>query len=364
MSTATQKTPLNHWHRQNGAKMVEFGGWEMPIEYSGIIQEHSAVRGSAGLFDISHMGELRIDGPEALPLVQWITCNDTSKLKIGQIQYSAFLTPQGTFVDDILVYRLSENSFFICVNAANTSKDFEWVRNQNHFQASASDVSHEYAQLSLQGPRSIEILQPLVDSDLSQIRYYWFTWGNFRGIPAMISRTGYTGEDGFELYLPPDAAEDAWKTLVTAGKPLGLMPVGLGARNTLRLEAKMALYGHEISDKITPWEADLNWIVKMGKGDFVGRNALEKQAATGVQRKLAGFEMTGRGIARDGYKVWLNGIESGWVTSGSPSPSLGKNIGLAYLPIEHCSLDEQIEIQVRTNRVPAKIVATPFYKRK
>jgi aminomethyltransferase len=364
MSTPTQKTPLNHWHRQNGAKMVEFGGWEMPIEYSGIIQEHSAVRGAAGLFDISHMGELRIDGPEAFRFVQWITCNDASKLKTGHIQYSAFLTPQGTFIDDILVYRLGENSFFICVNAANTSKDFEWVKSQNHFQASASDVSHEYAQISLQGPRSIEILQPLVDIVLSQIRYYWFTWGNFRGIPAMVSRTGYTGEDGFELYLSPGAAEDAWKTLVVAGKPLGLLPVGLGARNTLRLEAKMALYGHEISDEITPWEADLNWIVKMGKGDFIGRNELEKQAATGVQRKLAGFEMTGRGIARDGYKVWLNGIESGWVTSGSPSPTLGKNIGLAYLPIEHCSLDQPIEIQVRTNRVPAKIVTTPFYKRK
>jgi len=336
----------------------------MPVEFSGIIEEHLAVRNAAGIFDICHMGELLIEGPEALPLIQWVTPNDASSLKIGQIQYSALLTAHGTFVDDILVYKMREDCFFLCVNAANAEKDFEWIKSHNRFQTAVTDVSNDFAQLALQGPQSRNILQPLIDIDLSTLRYYWFQEGHLDGIPAIISHTGYTGEDGFELYLKPEEAEKVWCRLLDSGRPFGLIPVGLGARNTLRLEAKMALYGHEISDQITPWEADLNWIVKMKKGDFVGRQALEKQAQSGIQKKLAGFEMMGKGIARDGYPVLHQGKECGWVTSGSPSPTLRKNIGLSYLPADLTSPGLELEIQVRSNRVPAIVVNTPFYKRK
>lgn len=343
--------------------MAEFGGWDMPIEYSGIIPEHLAVRKTAGLFDISHMGEILIEGPQSLELVQKVTCNDAGRLKDGQIQYSALLYFEGTFVDDILVHRLSQDVYFLCVNASNTAKDFEWVCRQNQFQAKVINASERYSQLALQGPRSVEVLQPLVNVELNQIRYYWLRTGRIQDVKCLITRTGYTGEDGFELYFAPEHSARVWNWLMDAGSDKGLVPVGLGARNTLRLEAKMALYGHEISDTITPWEADLAWIVKLDKGDFVGKEALLRQQAIGPQRKLVGFEMTGKGIGRDGYAVFIGGQQVGYVTSGGPAPFLKKNIGLAYVPATHCAVGTELEIQVRSQRVAARIVKTPFYSR-
>jgi aminomethyltransferase len=364
MSNQMKKTPVNNWHHAHHAKLVEFGGWEMPVEFGGIIQEHLAVRSSAGLFDICHMGELMVEGPEALSLLQWVTPNDASRLKIGQIHYSALLTPQGTFVDDLLIYRMAEQRFFICTNAANTEKDFAWIQSHNHFHAQVFNRSEDFAQLALQGPRSLDILQPLVDIDLASLHYYWFKNGKLGDSPVLISRTGYTGEDGFEIYLAPEKAESLWCQLLEAGQSAGLIPVGLGARNTLRLEARMALYGHEISDQITPWEAGLDWIVKMNKGAFIGREALENQPQSAIRKKLVGFEMISKGIARDNYPVLHGGTECGWVTSGSPSPTLHKNIGLAYLPASIAQPGQEFEIQIRANRVPARIVDTPFYRKK
>ena len=343
--------------------MAEFGGWEMPIEYSGIIQEHLAVRSAAGLFDISHMGEIVIEGPASLSLVQYVTCNDASRLKDDQIQYSALLTPEGTFVDDILVHRLSADRYFLCVNAANAEKDFDWISEQNSFDAEVVYDSDQYSQLALQGPKSLKILQPLVNIDLSAVKYYWLKHALIGDLDCLITRTGYTGEDGFELYFDPEESERVWNLLMDAGSKDGLIPAGLGARNTLRLEAKMALYGHEISDQVTPWEADLAWVVKLDKGDFLGKEALLEQKAAGIRKKLVGFEMVGKGIGRDGYPVLINGDQAGLVTSGGPSPSLKKNIGLAYVPISHSDVGKEIEIQVRTQAVPARIVKTPFYTR-
>ncbi len=358
-----KRTPLYDFHKKLGAKMAEFGGWEMPIEYSGIIHEHMAVRTAAGVFDISHMGELFIEGPEGLELIQEMTCNDASRLKNGQAQYSALLYPEGTFVDDILVYRFDQNRYFLCVNASNTNKDFDWICGENRFNTTATNLSDRYTQLAVQGPRAIRIMQRLSDIDLESIRYYWFRQGKMDGIECIVSRTGYTGEDGFEIFFAPKFSEQVWARLLGEGKDEGLIPVGLGARNTLRLEAKMALYGHEISDKITPWEADLGWIVKMGKSNFIGRAALEEEQTRGITKKLVGFEMVGKGIARDGYPVFIEREAVGTVTSGGPAPYLGKNIGLAYVPVKHCQTGTRLEIQIRTSLVPARIVETPFYKR-
>src|SRR5437870_2686923 len=283
-----KKTKLNQVHKQLGAKMAEFGGWEMPIEYSGIIREHLAVRNSAGLFDISHMGEIIIRGPESLALVQEVTCNDVARLKDGQVQYSALLFPNGTFVDDILVHRLASDYYFICVNAANTDRDFKWICEQNHYDAEVEDVSDQYTQLAIQGPHACKILQKLASVDLAPIKYYWFQEGKVDGVGSIISRTGYTGEDGFEIYFPPEFSEQIWTHLLECGTPEDLLPAGLGARNTLRLEAAMALYGHEISEKITPWEANLAWIVKMEKGGFIGKAALLQLQQRGIDKKLVG----------------------------------------------------------------------------
>ncbi|MEW5978658.1 MAG: glycine cleavage system aminomethyltransferase GcvT [Acidobacteriota bacterium] len=358
-----RKTSLYSIHRSLKARMTEFGGWEMPVEYSGIVQEHLAVRQAAGLFDISHMGEILVEGPESLQLVQKVTCNDASRLNEGQAQYSALLYPEGTFVDDILVHRLGPQRFLLCVNAANTEKDFQWICKQNDIGATLRDVSHEYAQLAVQGPQALAIVQQLTSVPLARLRYYWFAHGPVAGVDSIIARTGYTGEDGFELYFAPEYAERLWESLTRTGQPLGLLPAGLGARNTLRLEAKMALYGHEISESTTPWEADLAWIVKMDKGDFVGRAALTQQQSEGPKRKLVGFEMTGKGIARDGYPVVAEGKQVGQVTSGSPAPFLKKNIGLAYVPAGLAQVNQPLEIQVRANLVSAKVVPTPFYRR-
>jgi aminomethyltransferase len=361
-----RRTPLCDTHCQLNAKLIEFGGWYMPVQYSGILQEHTAVRKAAGLFDVSHMGEIEVRGPDAEKLVNYVSTNNASKLKVGQAHYSGLLYEHGGFVDDILVHKVSPSHFFICVNASNQWKDHEHIelaRLKGNFEAEVEFASERYAQLAIQGPRALEILQKLTSSDLSAIKYYWFLDGTVLNHPARIARTGYTGEDGFEIYVSPEVSAETWNAILQAGAEFGILPCGLGARNTLRLEAKMALYGHEITATINPFEADLAWIVKMDKGDFIGRAALEESASDGLSRKLVGFEMKGRGIGRDGYEVWLDGKPAGWVTSGGPSPTLNKNIGLCYLPTEKAVPDVEIQVMVRNSPVDAVTVPTPFYKR-
>ncbi len=360
-----KKTALNEAHRKLGGKMVDFGGWDLPIQYpAGTIAEHLAVRTAAGIFDVSHMGEIEIKGPQALDLVQHMTSNDASKLADGQIQYSGLTTPAGCFVDDILVHRFADDHYFLCVNASNSDKDFDWIKsNAAGFDAEVKNVSADFTQLAIQGPQAIEILQSLTEVGLSAIKYYWFTHGKVDGVPAMIARTGYTGEDGFEIYINPSESESIWNKILEAGQTHGLIPCGLASRNTLRLEAKMALYGHEIDDTTTVLEADLAWICKLGKGDFIGRDKLAEQKESGLTRKLVGFEVLDKGIARDGYPAFIGDQQVGHVTSGSPAPFLKKNIGLAYLPIEHTAVGTKFEIDVRGRRLAAEVVPTPFYKR-
>ncbi len=362
-TTALKTTPLHATHCRMGARMVDFGGWDMPVQYSGILDEHHAVRRAAGLFDVSHMGEIVVRGAEALRLVNFVSTNDASRLRTGQAHYSGLLYEHGGFVDDILVHKVSDTEYFLCVNASNQDKDCAHIVAHNSFDAEVEFASPRYAQLAVQGPRALEILQKLTAVPLSPIRYYHFTDGEVSGAPARIARTGYTGEDGFEIYVAPGEAARLWDELLDAGAGLGIKPCGLGARNTLRLEAKMALYGHEIDSTITPWEAGLGWIVKMDKGDFVGRAALDAQKAQGIRRGLAAFEMTGRGIARDGYEVLLDGVPAGWVTSGGPSPTLNRNIGMCYLPSDRLQTGRTIEILIRNQPVEARIVEAPFYKR-
>jgi len=343
--------------------MVDFGGWDMPVQYSGLIDEHNAVRTAVGMFDVSHMGEIEIRGPEAAKLTEFVTTNHVAKLKQGQAHYSGLLYDHGGFVDDILVHKVADDHYFLCVNASNQEKDFEHIRAQNRFDAEVDFASDRYAQLAIQGPKARATLQKLTPVDLSAIRYYWFTDGEVAGVPARIAHTGYTGEEGYEIYVPPSEAVRIWGLVIDAGAEFGIKPCGLGARNTLRLEAKMALYGHEIDASISPLEADLGWIVKLDKGGFVGRDALVRQKEAGLTRKLVGFEMCGRGIGRDGYEVWLDGAPAGWVTSGSPSPTLCKNIGLCYLPVAYAQPGKNIQIIVRNQPVDAVTVETPFYKR-
>lgn len=361
-----QRTPLNDVHRACGAKMVDFGGWDMPVQYSGILDEHHAVRKAVGLFDVSHMGEIEVRGPQAAHLVDYVTTNHAAKLKPGQAHYSGLLYETGGFVDDILVHKVDDQHFFLCVNASNQDKDYEHILAQNRekkFDAEVDFASPRYAQLAIQGPRAHETLQKLTKTELSAIRYYWFTDGEVAGTPARIAHTGYTGEDGFEIYIAPDEVHRLWDELLSAGAEAGIKPCGLGARNTLRLEAKMALYGHEIDASINPLEADLAWIVKFDKGDFVGRAALEKTRREGLKRKLVGFEMKGRGIGRDGYEVAIDGASAGWVTSGGPAPTLNKNIGLCYLPAAAGQPGQPISVMIRDQPVDAVTVETPFYKR-
>jgi aminomethyltransferase len=358
-----RSTPLNSVHRALGARMVDFGGWDMPVQYSGIIDEHNAVRNAVGVFDVSHMGEIEIRGPEAARLTDFVTTNAVHKLKPGQAHYSGLLYQHGGFVDDILVHKVSDHHYFLCVNASNQDKDFEHIVALNHFDAVVENAGERYAQIAIQGPKARATLQKLTPVDLGGIKYYWFTDGEVSGTPARIAHTGYTGEDGFEIYVPPADAERMWKRVLDAGAEFGIKPCGLGARNTLRLEAKMALYGHEIDASISPLEADLGWIVKLDKGEFVGRDALLKQKESGIRRKLIGFEMRARGIGRDGYEVFLSGAPAGWVTSGGPAPSLNKNIGLCYLPTEQSVPGTSIQIMIRNQPVDAVTVETPFYRR-
>ncbi|HEU4952032.1 MAG TPA: glycine cleavage system aminomethyltransferase GcvT [Holophagaceae bacterium] len=362
-----QKTPLNAAHRALGAKMVDFGGWDMPVQYpSGILVEHEAVRTKAGLFDVSHMGEFRVKGPDALRFLDWLTPNAVAKLADGQIHYTGFLTERGTFVDDLLIYRVSATEFLLVVNAGNIDKDFAWVTEKaKGFDVTVTDESGATGQIALQGPKAEAILQGITGTKLGDLAYYWFTQGEVAGIPCLISRTGYTGEDGFELYCAAGDTERLWNAVLAAGKDQGLIPAGLGCRNTLRLESKMALYGHEIDDTIHALEAGLGWIVKLDKGDFLGREALQKAKAEGLTRKLVGFRtLEKRDIARDGMKVVKEGREVGFVTSGAPSPTCGFNLGLALVPAVDAAVGNRIQIEIRGKAVDAEIIPTPFYKRK
>ena len=366
-----RKTALNAVHRQMGAKMVEFNGWDMPVEYpasGGIIAEHNAVRNSVGVFDVSHMGDIRLVGPEALFAVQHLTMNDAARLAVGQAQYSALLYPQGTFVDDVIVHRLAEFDYLLVINAGTREKDLSWVRdNTRRFDCFVENLSDEYTQIAIQGPNGIRVLQKLTDVDLSAVRFYWVTHGTVCGLAnVLIARTGYTAEDGFEIYVPSDESTSAmvWNRVLEAGREFGIVACGLGARNTLRLEGKLPLYGHEISETINVWEAGLDRFSKLEKMDFIGRGALEEAKARGVKRKLVGLEMMERGIARDGYKVLDDsGKEIGYVTSGSYAPFLKKNIALAYVPVELAEIGGTLKVEIRGQGVAARIVSTPFYRR-
>ena len=373
--TELRKTPLNALHRSLGARMVNFGGWDMPVEYpstGGLIAEHKAVRNSVGVFDVSHMGDIRIRTRSApggaLQAVQHLSMNDASKLAIGQAHYSAMLYPAGTFVDDMIVHRLGQDDFLFVINAGTREKDISWVRdNLKDFDCIVEDLSDAYTQLAIQGPRAVDLLRKLTDANLDAIKNYWFTHGTVCGLPnRLIARTGYTGEDGFEIYVPGDieTSSKVWHQVMEAGQEFAVIPCALGARNTLRLEAKMALYGHEISETISVFEAGLDRYCKMDKGDFIGRTALAQAASAPPTRTLVGLEMLERGIARDDYKVFdAAGEQVGAVTSGSPSPTLGKNIALAYVPPAHAATGSVLYVEVRTQRVKAQVVPTPFYKR-
>jgi aminomethyltransferase len=359
-----KRTRLYAEHEKLGAKFVEFFAWEMPVEYSGIIDEHLAVRQRAGLFDVSHMGEIIVSGPQALDFVQYLTPNNAARLTTEKAQYSALSTPQGTFVDDLLIYCLDENSYLLVVNAANTDKDYQWIQSHKKgFDVQVENKSDDYTQLALQGPESLKILQPLTEIVLESLQSFGVSSGSVAGVEALVSRTGYTGEDGFELYTLSENPERIWNAIIEEGKTLGLLPVGLGARDTLRLEARLMLYGNDIDETTTVLEADLGWLVKFKKGDFLGRDALLKQKEGGVNRKIVGFELAERGVARPHYPVFIRGERISEVRSGSYSPFLQKSIGLTYLPIEYTEFGTEFEIEIRGKHVKARVVPTPFYKR-
>lgn len=361
-----KRTPLYDAHIKAGGRIIEFGGWDMPVQFTGIIDEHSAVRNSAGMFDVSHMGELIIEGADAEESVQRLVTNDVSKAAAGRIIYSPMCYPDGGTVDDLLVYKMGENVYLLVVNAANTEKDCEWITEKcRGRQVNVRNVSEEYAQIAVQGPKSEELVQKLVNTDIKGLKFYHFLpETEVCGIAAILSRTGYTGEDGFEIYISPDKALQVWNSILEAGSDIGIKPIGLGARDTLRLEAALPLYGHELSEKITPVEARLNRFINMDKGEFIGRKVLAEQMENGVMRGLAGIEMLDRGIPREGYDIYHNGKPAGFVTSGSYSPTLGKNIGMAMLDT-HCTAPGTIvEVMIRNTACKAQIVGLPFYNKK
>jgi aminomethyltransferase len=364
-STTLRTTPLAAWHRANKGHMVPFAGWEMPVEYSGLSEEHLAVRTRAGLFDVSHMGQVELAGKDALAAVQQMTSNDAARLKVGQAHYSGLMTPAGTFVDDLLVYRFANEHLLFVINASNVEKDVAWIVEaaKPFNDVAVVDTSARYALIALQGPAAREVLQTQTDVDLGTIKYYWFAPGEVAGVRATISRTGYTGESGYEIFAPPQYAVKVWEALLNAGRDAGVIPCGLGARDTLRLEAAMRLYGNDIDDTTTVLEADLEWIVGWNKGDFTGRAALEAQKASGLTRRLVGFEMIDRGIARHGYDVLVDGVKAGTVTSGTQTPFVKKAIGMAYLPIDRTGPGTEFEVDVRGRRARARVVPLPFYKR-
>ena len=362
-SVTGKRTALFDTHKSTGARLVEFGGWTMPVDYGSITEEHLAVRRAAGLFDVSHMGEIEVRGPQALGLVQRVTSNDASRLKDGHAQYTALTYPNGAAVDDCIVHRLGDERFLFCVNAANTEKDYHWISKQNPLDAEVLDTSANYSQLAVQGPRAEEVLAPRVEADLSRFRYFEFVFTRCCGVEGLLARTGYTGEDGFEFYFPPEESLRVWTQLIEKGRTSGLRPVGLGARNTLRLEAGYPLYGHELDENITLLEAGLGWICKLDKGHFIGQQALVRQKEEGVRRRLVGLEMSARGIARDGYPVFAEEKQVGHVTSGSVAPFLKKNIALAYVPVKLSQVGISLEVGIRGRREAARIVPLPFYRR-
>ena len=343
--------------------MVEFAGWEMPVQYQGVIEEHRAVRSRAGLFDVSHMGEIEIRGNGAMEFCQRMTANDVSRVKCLQAQYNLLLNERGGIIDDVIFYRLEENIFFICVNASNSDKDFAWLRAHVPVKMEVENVSAKYGQLALQGPRAEKILQSLTEARLPELKSFYFIFADVASIRCLVARTGYTGEDGFELYCHSDDAMQLWTALLETGDPEGLVPVGLGARDTLRLEKAYPLYGHELDDTTTPLEAGLGWVTKFSKPDFIGREFLIQQKERGVGRKLAGLEMLEPGIARAGYQIFKNDIRVGRVTSGTKSPSLGKSIALGYVGVEHTALGNIVDVEIRSRKIAAKIVSLPFYSR-
>jgi aminomethyltransferase len=362
--TPLKKTPLNARHRAMGARMVPFGGWDMPVEYTGIVAEHTAVRERAGMFDVSHMGQIEIAGKDALAAVQAITCNDAAKLQIGQAQLSGLMSERGTFVDDLLVYRLANQHFLLIVNASHIALDYSHItRHASPFDAAVVDASSRYALIAVQGPRALEIVQPLTTVDLPAIKYYWFTHGEVANVRATISRTGYTGEDGVEIMVPPQSAERLWLAILEAGRSVDLLACGLGARDTLRLEAGMRLHGNDIDDTTTPLEAGLGWTVGWNKSDFLGSEVLRRQRAEGVARKLVGFEVVERGIARHGYDAYLGAEKIGVVTSGTQTPTLKKSIGMAYLATPYAAAGTEFDVDIRGRRTRAAVVTMPFYKR-
>jgi aminomethyltransferase len=360
-----KKTPLNARHRASGARMVPFAGWDMPIEYSGVTDEHLAVRTRAGIFDVSHMGELEIAGQDALAAVQLISSNDASRLQIGQAHYAGLTTPDGTFVDDMLVYRMGPSHFMLVVNASNIEKDYNWIAGQiaNVGQAAMVDASNRYALIAIQGPAAREVLQQLTAIGLGEIKYYWFAHGEVANARVTVSRTGYTGEDGFEIFVPPNMADRVWQALLEAGRAADVIPCGLAARDTLRLEAAMRLYGNDIDETTSVLEADLGWVIGWKKPSFIGHERLREQKERGVARKLVGFEMIDRGIARHGYPVVNDGQRVGVVTSGTQTPFLKKAIGMAYLPVEMAAPGTEFEIDLRGRVSRAHVVSLPFYKR-
>ncbi len=365
-ATALKRTPLYETHRRLGARLVEFGGWEMPVQYSGILEEHRAVRQRAGLFDVSHMGEFRVEGPGALDFLQSLVPNDVSRLSIHQALYTQLCHPTGGTVDDLLIYRLSETEYMTVVNAGTMEKDWAWVTGHlaGREGVTLTNISDATALLALQGPLAERVLQPLTDTPLAEIAYYHFRPGIVGGVEGIISRTGYTGEDGFELYVAPQHAAGLWDTILTAGQPEGVLPAGLGARETLRLEAGYCLYGHELTDDITPLEAGLGWSVKLNKGaDFIGRQALADEKQSGLRRKLVGITPTDRGIPRAGHPILRAGQVIGEVTSGTMSPTLDRPVAMGFVPPADAAPGTEIAVEIRGKAVPATVVALPFYKR-
>jgi aminomethyltransferase len=358
-----KKTPLFAAHVRAGAKMVEFAGWEMPVQYRGVIEEHRAVRNRAGLFDVSHMGEIEVRGDGALEFCQRMTANDVSRMKLFQAQYNLLLNERGGVIDDVIFYRLQENVFFICVNASNIDKDFTWLSERAGNSIEIENVSAKYAQLALQGPRAGKILQALTAISLAELKSFCFAFADVASVRCLVARTGYTGEDGFELYYDAENATRLWSALLESGAPEGLVPAGLGARDTLRLEKGYPLYGHELDDTTTPLEAGLDWVLKFSKPDFVGKQELLRQKELGVKRKLVGMEMRGPGIARGGYRLFKNDVPIGHVTSGTKSPSLDRAIAIGYVGVEHAAIANVVDVEIRGRKIPAEMVSLPFYRR-
>lgn len=361
-----KRTPLYNKHLSAGARMIEFGGWEMPVQYAGVIEEHRATRRAAGLFDICHMGEIMVAGPDSFDLLQKVMSRDLAPQKTGKMRLSVMTTPEGGILDDLTIYKFSDERFMVVTNAVTREKDFQWIlENKGALgiaNVSVEDISEKTGKLDLQGPAAQPILQRIVKCNLDDIKYYSFLETELAGSPALISRSGYTGEDGFEIYMDSSLAEKFWDVILDEGGPAGLKPVGLGARDTLRLEAGLMLYGNEMDESITPLEVAYSWVPSLEK-DFVGRDALKRQKDAGLAKKLIGFEMVDRGIARHGYKIVEDGNEIGTVTSGSMTPTLNKAVGMGFVPIKYLEPGTDIFIRIRENTVRARVVPLPFYKR-